>query len=191
MIYLNKYCIILIINIKTYVMKYLYTLLLIFCFALPGKSQNTNYGTDMTAEQRQEIAEQVRTNFMEMIKLAENNTIENLHTTFKEYIDTSDAAWIEDPALALSMISLYPDKEAAFTAWAPKEGSRSGTVYKVEDEHIAVLSPESALYVFTGTFSIIEENGTISDEYPVSGTYVFVRTNDKWKIVHFHQSWEN
>ncbi|MFP4488410.1 MAG: nuclear transport factor 2 family protein [Bacteroidales bacterium] len=150
-----------------------------------------NSRTEMSPELRQEIADKVRTNFMEMMKLAENNTIENINMTFKKYIDTSAVAWIKEPAMALNMITLYPDKESAFTAWAPKEDSRSGTAYKIEDEHIAVLTPESALYVFTGTFSIIDQDGNMSDEYPVSGTYVFVKTDDRWKILHFHQSWEN
>lgn len=172
-------------------MKYLYALVLIFCFAFPAKSQDTGSRVGMSQELRQEIAGKVRSNFMEMMKLAENNTIENIYTTFNKYIDTTDAAWMGDPALALNMITLYPDKGSAFTAWAPKDDSRSGTIYNIEDEHIAVLTPESALYVFTGTFSVIDEDGNMSEEYPVSGTYVFVEINDKWKVVHFHQSWEN
>lgn len=172
-------------------MKYLYILLLIFCFAFPGNSQDTNSRAGMSAEQQQEIASKVRANFMDMMKLAEKNTMENIVLTFNKYIDTTDAAWVGDPALALNMITLYPDKERASTAWAPKEDSRLGTVYNVEDDHIAVLSPKNALYVFTGTFSVIDKDGNMSEEYPVSGTYVYALVNDKWKVVHFHQSWEN
>ena len=146
---------------------------------------------EMTNEERQEIASTIKQNFKETIELGKNNNQENFEKWMNVYVESNDEAWMNNPALWLNMLYLYPTKEAISEAWKPKEGSRSGTNFNIEEDYIAVLSPENAVYVFKGTYSITDKDGNTGDDYPMSGTNVYVLRNDEWKLFHIHQSWQN
>ncbi len=146
---------------------------------------------EMTIEERQEIASTIKQNFMEMMELFKNNNQENFEKWINAYVESNDEAWMKNPALWFQGLNLWSTKEAIYEVWKPKEGSRSRTNLNFEEDYVAVLSPENAVYVFKGTYSIIDKDGNTSDDYPMSGTYVYVLRNGEWKILHTHLSYQN
>ncbi len=87
--------------------------------------------------------------------------------------------------------SVLPSKEKIDEVWRPICVVRSSTNYKIDEDYVAVISYECAVYVFKGFFTITSKEGHTTDPTPMSGSYVYVLRNDEWKILHTHQSWKN
>lgn len=146
---------------------------------------------EMTIEEQQEIASIIKQDFMKTMELLKNNKQENFEKWMSTYVESNDEAWMKNPAIWLQSLTLWSTKETIYKIWKPKEGSRSGTSLNIEEDYVAVPSPENAVYVFKGTYSIIDEEGNTSDDYPLSGTYVYVLRNGEWKVLHAHLSYKN
>ena len=144
---------------------------------------------EMTIEERQEIAATIKQNFTETMALLQNNNQENFEKWMTTYVESNDEAWMKNPALWLQSLMLWSTKETIYDIWKPTEGVRSGTNLNIEEDYVAVLSPENAVYVLKGTYSVIDKDGNTSDDYPVSGTYVYVLRNGEWKTLHIHLSY--
>lgn len=145
---------------------------------------------EMTIEQRQEVANTIKQQFQKLTDLWKNNNQENFEKWMYEWIESNDETWMNNPALWLNMLNLLPTKEAVYEAWKPGPDSRSGSNFNIEKDYVAVLSPEHAVYVFEGTFSITDKDGNTGDDIPMSGTYVYVLRNGVWKLLHIHHSWK-
>ena len=141
--------------------------------------------------ERQEIADTIKSTMHELFALNKDYTMDGFEKKMSLFIEPNDEAWMNNPALFVNMLQIVEDKEIAREDMIRILESRTGTIYDIEKEYVAVLSPESAIYVFKGTFSIIRSNGVSSANFPMTGSYVFVLRDDGWKILHMHQTWTN
>ena len=96
---------------------------------------------------------------------------------------------MNNPAIWLNMMTLYPTTERINEVWMPISDVRSATNYYVDEDYVAVISDECAVYVFKGTFTITDKEGDTTDPVPMSGSFVYVLRNNDWKVLHMHQSW--
>ena len=146
---------------------------------------------EMTIEQQQEVANTIKQQFQKWTDLLKDHNQENFDKVMYDYVESNDEAWMDNPAFLLNMLYIYPTTEAIYEEWKPKPESRSGTDYNIEKDYVAILSPEHAVYVFKGTYSITDKDGNTGDDIPMSGTYVYVLRNGEWKFLHTHQSWQD
>jgi hypothetical protein len=168
----------------------IYLILTFVAFLIIGCTNPNKDVEELTPEARQEIASSIRLSFNEMVKMLENHTLENVEKWINFYVESDDEAWMNEPVLWFNMLTVYPTKEAIRKVWTPTENSRLGTNMNIEEDYVAVLSPESATYVLKGTFSVIDTDGNTGADIPMSGIHVYVLRDDEWKIVHTHYSWE-
>lgn len=143
----------------------------------------------MTIEQREEVATAIKQQTQQIFNTLKVYNQENFEKFMDVWIESDDEVWINNPALWINMLYLLPTKEAIYETWKPSPESRSGNNFNIEKDYVAVLSPEHAVYVFTGTYSVVDKDGNISEDNPMSATYVFSLKNDEWKLIHVHQSW--
>jgi len=144
---------------------------------------------ELTPEQRQDIANIVKQNFNDMIE-----TMGQPDALWDEgmamWVENDDEAWMNNPALWLNMMTLWPTKEKIEEAWKPATEVRSSNNFYIDEEYVAVISAECAVYVCKGSFTITYKEGNTTEPTPMSGSYVYVLRNDEWKILHMHQSWK-
>lgn len=146
---------------------------------------------EMTPEERQEIAttiKQTNKEFFNMLKYVDQ---EVLDSSMDYFVENNDEAWMNNPAIFLNGLSFYPTKEAMYENWKPEADSHFGQNIYIDDEYVAVLSHEYAVYVLMGSFTIIDEEDNEGEKIPFSGSYVYALRNGKWKFLHTHQSWTN
>ena len=163
-------------------------LLILGVFALLASCQTKQ--NDITPEEQEEIAKIIRSNVQFMVDSLTLNNQATFEKQLETWAETNDKAWVGEPAMWLNMMYLFPSKESIRETWDPSRVSRQKTNMKIDEDYIAVLSRESALYVFKGVFSITDKDGITGVEIPMSGTYVFVLRDGEWKTIHNHQSWK-
>ena len=145
---------------------------------------------ELTDEQRQEIATTIKKEFREIMLDNPDFTVENFEKILAKCVESDDKAWMGNPALWFNMMTLINDKEG-MEIWRPKPTStRAESNYYIDEEYVAVLSIESALYTFKGSFTTTSKEGITSDTIPMSGSYVYVLREGDWKMLHMHQSWK-
>ena len=145
---------------------------------------------EITKTEQEEIAEAIKTKVHFWIDSLSENTPEIFEKQLDMWVEDNDKAWVGDPAIWVNMIYLYQNKGSIREQWNPDVITRQRTNFVVDQEHVAVMSRESALYVFKGSFSITDGEGVTGPEIPMSGSYNFVLRNGDWKVLHNHQSWK-
>lgn len=165
------------------------TILFFLVIALISSCQ-TEVAQEMTPEDREKVATEIREHQKKMRSLFEVSSVENFNTWMTDMVPGDDEAWMDNPAMWLNLLNLYPNNEVIHNVWDPVIHQRSGTMIKVDKDYVAVLSPEHAVYVSEGIFTITDKQGNTSAEMPLSGTFVYVKKNNKWKVLHIHYSWE-
>ena len=145
---------------------------------------------EMTPEDREKVATEIREHQKKMRSLFEVSSVENFTTWMNDMVAGDDEVWIDNPAMWLNLLDLYPNNEDIHSVWDPVIDQRSGTMIKVDKDYVAVLSPKHAVYISEGKFTISDKQGNTSDEMPLSGTFIYVKRNNEWKVVHIHYSWE-
>ncbi|MBT3242722.1 MAG: SnoaL-like domain-containing protein [Bacteroidetes bacterium] len=144
--------------------------------------------SEMTDEQRQEIASTITQHFKDLMdQPSTDNWVDEF---LSSWVENDDKAWLGKPALWLNLMTLYPDQDKIYEVWKPIGEVRSSTDFTVDEDYVAVLSAESAVYVFKGSFTITYKEGTTTDPTPMSGSYVYVLRDGKWKTLHQHLSWK-
>ena len=116
--------------------------------------------------------------------------METFNKWIGEMVSGDDEVWINNPAMWLNMLTFYPNNEVIYKVWEPAIKKRSSTIMKVDKDYVAVVSPEYAVYVIEGAFSVTDTDGNNTGEIPMTGTMVYVLKNNKWKVLHTHYSWK-
>jgi len=164
-------------------------LLILGVFALLTSCQPTQ--NELSPEKRQEIADTIKKEFNNLMGKNQDFTVENFDRMQQAWVESDDKVWMENPALWLNMMTLMPDKES-MEVWRPKPNStRAATNYFIDEDYVAVISAECAVYVLKGTFTVTSKDGITTDPIPLSGSYVYVMRDGEWKMLHMHQSWED
>ena len=145
---------------------------------------------EMTLEERQKVAEEIRQHQYKMMNLMEVTNLETFNSFIDEMVPGDDEVWMGNPAMWLNMLDFYPNNEVINKEWEAVIENRSSTIIKAEKDYVAVVSPEYAVYVSIGTFSVIDKQGNNTGDIPITSTSVYVKKNNKWKVLHWHNSWQ-
>lgn len=144
---------------------------------------------EVTEKQRQTIAEEIKQHQKKMRELFEVSNIENFNKWTDELVPGTDEVWVGKPAMWVNMTDLYPNATTLHKVYDPIMEQRKSTEIKVKKDYVSVLSPQSAVYVFEGSFSATNKQGNTTGDMPLSGTFVYVKRNNSWKVLHTHYSW--
>lgn len=145
---------------------------------------------EMTLEERQKVAEEIRQHQYKMMNLMEVTNLETFNSFIDEMVPGDDEVWMGNPAMWLNMLDFYPNNEVINKEWEAVIENRSSTIIKAEKDYVAVVSPEYAVYASIGTFSVIDKQGNNTGDIPITSTSVYVKKNNKWKVLHWHNSWQ-
>ena len=144
----------------------------------------------MTLEERQKIADEIKQHQYKWMKSMEVANMETFNEFLAEFVPDDDAVWIGKPALWLNELTLFQNFEVINEFWSKEIENRSSTTWKADKDYVAVVSPEYAVYVLIGSFSVTDNEGNNSGDIPMTGTTVYVKKKDKWKVLHCHYSWQ-
>lgn len=141
---------------------------------------------EFTEADRQAIAaeiERLNGEFME------RGRPEDAEANFAMWSPNADSYFVSEPALfsqSYNIISTLADVREFFD---PSNWNRQSTNITATSTSVAVLSPESAVHVSEGHFSITNAEGETGPERLMTMTGVWVKEDGAWKVVHWHQSW--
>lgn len=145
---------------------------------------------EISLEERQEISSTIKQEFNAMMGGIKHMDKEIFDDWMNYFVENNDEAWMDNPSLWLNMLYHYPTKDDIIKVWKPEGDETWGQNTLIEEEYVAVLSREYAVYVFKGTYASIDNEGVEGENTPMSGSYVFALRDGKWKILHIHQSWK-
>lgn len=142
---------------------------------------------EFTEADRAAIAEEVMEVAQGLRSALAANDFEAQMTAWAE---NAGAYWVGDPAMYLNRLVVLTDVEAIRAYWEPAMEGRSANNLMPSEEYVAVLSPDVALHVYEGDWSVADTTGAITGEGRITGTTVFVREDGEWRQIHYHQSWD-
>jgi len=143
---------------------------------------------EMTEAEKEAIAGEILQVMQESYEAAAAN--DDFEGMMASWSGDPSAYFVGEPAMYLSRMMLLTDVEAIRAYWEPSTQTRGGTNLLPSDEYVAVLSPDAALHVFVGDWSVLNLEGGVSSEGRMSATTLFVRENGEWKQLHYHQSFD-
>ena len=142
--------------------------------------------TELTEEQKAEIAAEVRDVVGEYTDAIEAADLDG----WMSYWSSEPEQFFQgQPALFVNRLTILPTMENIRTAWESAFDARSAHDLVAENEYVAVVGEDAALYVFDGTFSISDTLGNTTEPAPYTVSIVWVRQSGEWKVLHRHQSW--
>ena len=144
----------------------------------------------MTLEERQNIEEEIRLFQYKWLNSMEEFNKETFNIFLSGMVPDDDDVWMGNPAMWLNELTFFPNIEAINKYWQPEIENRSSTTINIEKDYVAVVSPEYAVYVGIGTFSITDAQGNNAGDIPMSCTSVMLKKNNEWKVLHWHNSWQ-
>ena len=145
----------------------------------------------LTDAEKQAIADTVRQVNASLLDLQEQPTTrESFDQATETWIDDAADRYIGTPAVWVSNVSVLNTVEDVVEEWEPTIGTRMGMRSVISAEHFVVLSRESVLHVFEAEFGIKDEGGNVGALAQWVVTQLWQRTDEGWKILHYHQSWE-
>lgn len=142
---------------------------------------------ELTEARRQAIADSVRQVLDEWDAAFREGDSGRL---FEFWMDDDDLAsyFVGDPALMVSQLSVFATPDAMREAFAAAIEARRKQFTTYDDDYLAVLSEDAVLYAFVGTYAFGDTLGNVTDPLPMSASMIWVRTDEGWEIVHYHQS---
>lgn len=164
----------------------LFCLVILIVACQPTEKAET---AEMTGEQRQAIAAEIRQINQEFFDLNMLMDEEKYNKGLTFWADSDDPAWMGNPAIFVNRTSIITTNEAFDEFWRPLIGTRGITNFTMGTDCVAVLSPDLAIHVYDAKYSITNLEGETGPEYPMTATSVFVKKDGEWKILHHHQSW--
>jgi ketosteroid isomerase-like protein len=141
---------------------------------------------EMTDADRQAIAaeiERLNAEFME------RGRPEDADANFAMWSANAESYFVGEPALFSQGYNIVPTMEDLRAFFDPSGWNRQSTNITALSTSVAVLSPESAVHVTEGHFSITNMEGETGPERTMTMTGVWVKEDGAWKVVHWHQSW--
>jgi hypothetical protein len=144
----------------------------------------------LTDAERQAIADTIRQINAASLELFEQPTTrESFDRNLELWIDDEADWYVGTPAVWISNVGISNTVEELIELWEPTIGTRMGQRSIINNEHFAVLSRESVLHVFEAEFAIKDEDGNFGALAPWVVTQLWQRTDEGWKVLHYHQSW--
>jgi hypothetical protein len=141
-----------------------------------------------TDADREAIASEIEQLSGEMLDLGRPEEVEQQWTYWSP---NADSYFVTEPAVFAQSTRILSSMEEVREFFDPSRWNRQRTNITTVSSRVAVLTPESAVQVIQGRFSVTDMAGETGPEYPMSMTGVWVREDGAWKVVHWHQSWSN
>jgi len=165
-----------------------FRLLLLLClFVILTACQQTNM--QLTDEQRQEIADEIRQTNEESYNIMRDLNEDSFNKWMTYWAESNDEVWVDNPAMLTNNTGIITTKENIDKTWRPTVETRSANIYDIKDDYVAVFSANSAIHIHKGNWTVINKDGVTRSEGIYTGTTVWVKRNNEWKVLHFHQSW--
>ena len=163
----------------------LFCLVILIVACQPVKEAET---AEMTDEQRHAIADTIKQAYQDYIDFDDKSDPD---PTSKFFVDDNDVSWMGNPGLFVHGLRILPNHEAMDAVFKPMSERRTSTNITVLKDYVSVISKEIAVYTYEGKFSVTNLEGETGSEYPVTTSVFYIKKDDGWKILHYHQSWSN
>jgi len=141
---------------------------------------------DFTAADRQAVAEEVKQASEAWIAAWARNDID---AAMAALVHDLAAYFVGDPGIFLNNLAFVPDAAGVEAGFASAREARSSTGIFPSEESIAVLSRDHAVQVWVAEWNVTDAQGVTTPNYPLTATLVWVRQEGTWRIVHWHQTW--
>jgi ketosteroid isomerase-like protein len=141
---------------------------------------------EFTDAERQAIVTEIERLSLEMNELGRP---EDQEAWMAFWSASADSYYVDEPGVFVQGVRILHDMEAFREFFDPSGWNRQSTNFTQESSGVAVLSPELAVQVTGGSYSVTNLEGETGPSYPLTGTTVWVREAGAWKIIHHHQSW--
>ncbi|MGA7297098.1 MAG: nuclear transport factor 2 family protein [Rhodanobacteraceae bacterium] len=82
----------------------------------------------------------------------------------------------------------YLDYSEASQLWSQFVSGFASQSNSMRHSHVTVLSRDTAIYSWEGAVQLTTKDGTLLRSAPFSGTDVFRKVGDTWKIIYIHES---
>lgn len=139
----------------------------------------------MTDAERQAIAQEIHQRTLGWMTA---DSLGDMNASIAYFVQDSSAHWVGDSALFLSRLTLYPSKAAVREWFESFFVDGRAMSWSLGGESVFVLSPDHAVQVFEGTYSVRDSNGNAGPDVATTVTTVWVREAAEWRILHCHQS---
>ena len=132
----------------------------------------------LTAAQKAEIEKQLREQWNVYLKAANGLDFNKMVTL---YSDNQFLGYFGDARYALISCQAFRD---SLQSWFNRRAQQ-----KVESTLVTihVLKPDIALLLYIGHFTTVGKTGK-QHQYECAETFVFIKENVEWKIIHEHES---
>jgi hypothetical protein len=142
--------------------------------------------TELTEERKAAIAAEVRQAAAEMFEAAIALDTDRWLSYWPSELEQR---YQGQPALFVNRLDIYPTAGRMRAVWEPSFAARSDHDFATENEYVAVLGEDAALWVYEGTYAVTDTLGNTAEPAPWTVSAVWVRGDAGWKILHWHQSW--
>jgi ketosteroid isomerase-like protein len=141
---------------------------------------------EFTDADREAIAAEIEGLSAEILAL---NRPEDADANLAMWSPNADSYYVTEPVLFFQSYVPVSSLEDLREFFDPSRWNRQSTNITATRTSVAVLTPESAVSVAEGHFSVTSIEGETGPEYAMTMTGVWVKEDGAWKIVHWHQSW--
>ncbi|MBT8397628.1 MAG: SnoaL-like domain-containing protein [Gemmatimonadetes bacterium] len=141
---------------------------------------------EFTDADRQAIAGEIESLGVDMLALG---SVQDHDAMLAFWSTEADSYFSSEPAVFAQGVQILSTMQEFREYFDPSGWNRQSTNFTVLSNRVAVLSPESAVQVVGGSYSVTDTEGETGPEYPMSMTGVWVKEGTTWKVVHWHQSW--
>ncbi len=134
----------------------------------------------MTDAQRSTIRDALIATHNEMLASASAVDADGL---FSHFVDNRNGVLAYDGALIVT-------RESALKGLREAYSGLEKIHFTMDEEHVSVISPETAVYTGLGKSSTLTKAGETIDA-PFAVSIVFVLRDGEWKVLHLHESLPN
>ncbi|UCE40546.1 MAG: nuclear transport factor 2 family protein [Candidatus Aminicenantes bacterium] len=143
---------------------------------------------EMTDAQRHEIADTIKQAYQDYLDYDWKN---NPDWYSKFFVEDNEVSWMGNPGIFVHGIRILPNRSAMEAVFNPMLENRTSTNMMVLKDFVSVISDTVAVYTFEGKYSITNLEGETGPDYPYTTSVVYLKKDDGWKMLHYHQSWSN
>jgi len=139
----------------------------------------------MSDAERRVVAEEIHQQTLGWMRA---DSLGDMAASLSFFVEDSEALWVSGPALFLAGRVLHPTKASVGEWFSAFFTDGRAMRWSLGDETVAVISPDYAIQVFEGTYSIVDGLGNVGPAVPATVTTAWVRRNGAWRILHCHQT---
>ncbi len=147
---------------------------------------------ELTDIQRQKTADAIRQRTQEWSNSFKEFNNETVDKYLDFFVESDGIYWTNNPALYVINLTILPTKEKMEDFFRPAVDKYKDYTQDIEivKDYIAILSEDKAIHVLNVNTLMTDTEGNIFNNETGIVTFVYVRINDVWKVLHSHISYE-